>query len=55
MFRGLYRGKQKHDGEPHEGCLTETSCDSYFIFTDDFDQIIERALKVGIEKVSHKY
>lgn len=26
-----------------------------FIFTDDFDQIIDRALKAGVEKVSHKY
>lgn len=33
MFRGLYRGKQKHDGEPHEGCLSRVNWDQlWFLF-----------------------
>lgn len=60
MFRGLYRGKRKHDGEQ----LTDDSGDKVnlrpahfllFILTEDFDQIIDRALRTGVEKVNYMF
>lgn len=35
--------------------LTAAQCLLFIFLTEDFDQIIDRALKTGVEKVNHTF
>lgn len=58
MFKGFYRGKQKHEGKKLSNvfCLrllrkVNVNFYAFIYFIDDFDQVIDRARKIGVEKV----
>lgn len=62
MFRGIYRGNRKHEGNKQHvelwaalqsrfPSLCDVWCFHYSFPVDDFAQIVERALSVGVRKV----